>query len=102
MKWNDKEDRRFMLWLVVLALTVIDGIFTYIFVSNFGVDLEANPVMRWVLTTFGWKGFAMYKIGATFLLLLVHDKVSEWVYYILIGGYTIACVLGAMIALPLI
>lgn len=31
-----------------------------------------------------------------------NDKVSDWVYYILIGCYTAACVMGGMIALPLI
>jgi hypothetical protein len=61
--------------LVVLALAVIDTVFT---VRHLGLGIdEANPIMRWALAAGGNALFAGVKIGVTSLalgFLLVHVR----------------------------
>lgn len=42
-----------VLWLAFVVVQALDGVFTYIGVSTFGIGIEANPLVAWYATAFG-------------------------------------------------
>lgn len=52
-------------WLRAFAiLWLLDIITTMMFVHRFGVDMEGNPLMHWVIQNLGWIGFCAVKLAA--------------------------------------
>lgn len=55
------------LWLADTATTIS-------LVSQFGVEMEANKLMRWVMVNWGIGGFTAVKAGTLWLWLTLHQK----------------------------
>jgi hypothetical protein len=60
-------------------LWIIDVVSTIQFVSVFGLESEANPVMQQVLLTFGPAGFVALKLGILLFWASLFKHASEWI-----------------------
>lgn len=61
------------LWLADIALTLM-------FVKQYGVDMEANPLMHRVLVEGGSIGFIAVKTAVLLPLVPLHKHISKWIY----------------------
>jgi Domain of unknown function (DUF5658) len=93
-------------WAIVLFLAAqgLDGIFTYVGLTTFGTALEANPLLLWLIHTFGQGpalagakltaaglGIALHLIAvhravALLTALYVAAAVLPWVHLLFISG----------------
>lgn len=71
--------------IITYLLNIIDYIFTSYWVQKFGIEIEANPIGRWMLeNNVAWV-FKIFVIGGLFALLgyLLHRFPKyAWVGYI--------------------
>lgn len=71
--------------ILAYILNIIDYIFTLVWVKKYGIEIEANPIGRWMLeNNIAWV-FKIFVIGGLFALLgyLLHCYTKyAWVGYI--------------------
>ncbi len=76
--------------IFITILISLDTINTGVMVQ-YGYDLEANPIMRWVLENFSEIGFGIVKLSTIFLILIIIS--NYWNYVVTkIGVHLIAIV----------
>lgn len=66
------------------ALWIADIVTTCTFVQMYGVETEANSVMRWVLESNGLPGFVVVKLAVLLLWLSLQRFIATWVQVVLI------------------
>lgn len=83
-----------MLYLIAYLLNVFDAVATWVWVTRYGIEIELNPVGRWLLENgLLW----IFKLGVVgWLLLFLHDNrdkptsvVGAWVIIIV---YAYICI----------
>jgi arginine exporter protein ArgO len=50
------------LFITFTLLWIIDALLTVSFITQFGVEMEANPLIRWIISHFGFAGLWIVKI----------------------------------------
>jgi len=72
-----------------LLVQCFDGVFTYVGVSTFGLDIEANPVVAGLMTHLGHgPGLLSAKMVAAFLGICLHFREVHLAVAMLTGLYT--------------
>lgn len=87
---------------LLLVLSLIDATFTGINIQHYGLDVEWNPIMRFLIEHYGiWIMFAMKSFAGVFLIFLLcrttEQKVAKWVTPILfwmVGAYSVIVFYG--------
>lgn len=74
-----------------------DMIFTYMFVQRDGVHMEANPVVRMVIESFGLEGFVIMKLVLIAVWLAVAEEAKPWLHWVVIIPTAIAAIMGAIV-----
>jgi uncharacterized membrane protein len=79
--------------LLFLLAQALDGVFTYVGVSSFGIGIEANPIIATLMTTFG-HGPALTgaKALAGTLGICLHLREVHGVVALLTGFYIAAAI----------
>lgn len=85
------ETNTYLLFLL-LALNQLDIAFTYYFIKHMGVS-EANPLIEWVVTSYGMDGFILAKnavvlAGCCFLFIYRDRMLSKVLIPIITTIYT--------------
>jgi Domain of unknown function (DUF5658) len=75
--------------IIITALTILDLIFTYIYMSRFGIENELNPVGRFFIENLGlipglFLNFII-TIGALFVIGIFSEKINKKIVYVGIG-----------------
>jgi hypothetical protein len=82
--------------LVLVAFLIVqclDGIFTYVGVVAFGLDIEANPVVAGLMTHLGYgPGVLSAKMIAVFLGIGLHIREVHLAIAMLTGFYAAAAI----------
>lgn len=83
-----------LLFAAFSVLWLLDTVFTLMFVGNFGIDAEGNPIMRWVLLHTGGAGFVAVKLltGVILFPFLDHPRVRGGFMRILLIGLVVMMV----------
>ncbi len=82
-----------MLWLQLFTaylLNVADYVYTTLWVRLYGVDIEANPLGRWMYVTCMAGVFKVFVVGVLFCLLGLFIRQRPrmaWVVYLPLGVY---------------
>jgi hypothetical protein len=80
--------------LVIVAFLLVqclDGVFTYVGVSTFGLAIEANPVVSGLMTHLGHgPGLLSAKMVAAFLGICLHFREVHLAVAVLTGFYAAA------------
>lgn len=85
-------------WLLICA-QVLDGVLTYLGTSRFGLEAEGNPLLRFLMETFGSaSALVMTKICAIFIVFFLMSMMSRlsWLRSTL-GGLTVLYAIMAII-----
>lgn len=84
-----------MTYLITYALNLFDLAFTMYMVNRFGIEVEGNPIGRWLLATNLAVPFKTIGIGAAMLTLYVGVKKYpkwEWTSWFVLAVYSILAV----------
>jgi hypothetical protein len=74
-----------------LLVQCLDGVFTYVGVSTFGLDIEANPIVAGLMTHLGHgPGLLSAKMMAGFLGICLHFREVHLAVAVLTGFYAAA------------
>lgn len=86
-------------WLIggFTLLWVLDMLFTLIFVMNYGLDMEVNPICRELLRM-GPGYFILAKVGVWFLYLCASEYMKTWIHIILVCIMLPVTAAGAVVA----
>ncbi len=80
--------------LVFLLTQVLDGVLTYIGVSTYGLRMEGNPLIGWLMAAMGQgPALAAAKLTAGFFGVALHLSAVHKVVAVLAGFYLIVAVL---------
>ena len=80
--------------LVFLLTQALDGVLTYIGVSIYGLRMEGNPLIGWLMATMGQgPALAAAKLTAGFFGVALHLSAVHKVVAVLAGFYLIVAVL---------
>ncbi len=80
--------------LVFLLMQVLDGVLTYIGVSTYGLRMEGNPLIGWLMAAMGQgPALAAAKLTAGFFGVALHLSAVHKVVAVLAGFYLIVAVL---------
>jgi hypothetical protein len=92
---NPKQQTLFGDLVIVAFLLVqcLDGVFTYVGVSTFGLAVEANPIVAGLMSHLGHgPGLLSAKIAAAFLGICLHFREVHLAVAMLTGFYAAAAV----------
>lgn len=79
--------------LVFLLAQAFDGALTYVGVSTFGPEIEANPLISWLMAAFGdGPGLTLAKVAAGVFGIVLHLSDVHKAVAALAGFYLIAAV----------
>jgi hypothetical protein len=79
--------------LVFLVTQVLDGVLTYIGVSTYGMHMEGNPVIAWLMSAMGQgPALATAKVTAGFFGVVLHLSAVHTAVALLAGFYLIVAV----------
>ena len=76
---------------IAYTLNIIDYLFTAYWVKLYGIEIEANPIARWMLENNVAWAVKFFAVGVLFLLLgyfITRYKKYAWVVYIPLTVYT--------------
>lgn len=73
----ENNRKRNIIFIIILALTVIDIVCTYIYVTMFGIFSEGNPVIRFLIQTIGLNEALLLIFTFTMLCLFVLWKFGK-------------------------
>lgn len=83
--------------MVFLLAQVSDGVLTYIGVSMYGVSIEGNPLITWLMSSMGeGPGLATAKVTAGFFGMLLHLSAVHKAVALLAGFYIIVAIIPWM------
>lgn len=88
---------KFVLLMVFCILWSADTLFTVIFVGRYGVEMEANPLMKWVMVEFGVLSFTLLKLFIMYAWSWIYMYARVLYHWIIIIPTGIAAVLGGLI-----
>lgn len=98
----EKQDRRRRLFgdlavVVFLLAQVSDGVLTYIGVSVYGMSIEGNPLITWLMASFGeGPGLAAAKLTAGVFGMLLHLSAVHKAVAVLAGFYILVAIIPWM------
>lgn len=98
MDLGGKQDRRTRVFgdlavVVFLLAQVSDGVLTYIGVSTYGVSIEGNPLISWLMASMGQgAGLAMAKVTAGCFGVALHLSAVHRAVALLAGFYIIVAI----------
>ena len=72
--------RKQKLTVAFAALWIGDIVTTIAFTAKHGLDMEANPLMRWVLTELGNGGFVVIKLVPLILWFALAGRMATWLH----------------------
>ena len=79
--------------VLFLLAQVLDGTLTYIGITVFGPEMEGNPLIGWLMATFGeGPGLATAKVTAGFFGILLHLSAVHRAVALLAAFYYVAAV----------
>lgn len=61
---NSEDVVKWSMYLITVAMTLVDGALTGVWVTVYGIQAELNPLMRRVMELAGVQGLMWWKIGA--------------------------------------
>ena len=89
--------------VVFLLAQVSDGVLTYIGVSTYGMTVEGNPVISWLMTSLGeGPGLAAAKVTAGFFGMMLHLSAVHKAVAVLAGFYIVVAIIPWLAILYLI
>ena len=89
--------------IVFLLAQVSDGVLTYIGVSTYGLSIEGNPLITWLMSVMGeGPGLATAKVTAGFFGMLLHLSAVHKAVAILAGFYIVVAIIPWLAILYLI
>ena len=89
--------------IVFLVAQVSDGVLTYIGVATYGLSIEGNPVITWLMSVMGeGPGLAAAKVTAGFFGMLLHLSAVHKAVAILAGFYIVVAIIPWLAILYLI
>lgn len=94
-----------MLLFISYLFNVIDYLFTSKWVKLYGIDIEANPIGRWMFSNNLAFTIKIFVIGALFILLwflLKKSKNASKIKYLIFGVYSITTLYHLLIYMYLI
>lgn len=84
MQWRKQfSTPKYVLTLAFGTLWMLDTLFTAEFVREQGLQMEANPIVAWVIATYGINTFIVWKLVVLAVWFLLFNKVSIWVHIVL-------------------
>ena len=79
--------------LVFLLMQVLDGVLTYIGVSTYGLRMEGNPLIGWLMAAMGQgPALAAAKLTAGFFGVALHLSAVHKAVALLAGFYVIVAI----------
>lgn len=73
MSKNLIEQKNFVLSIILSIFQVLDGVLTYFGVLRFGIESEANPLIRAAINTFGlFNSLFFVKVFALFVIFFLY------------------------------
>jgi hypothetical protein len=89
--------------VVFLLAQVSDGVLTYIGVSTYGLSIEGNPVISWLMASLGeGPGLAAAKVTAGFFGMALHLSAVHKAVAVLAGFYIVVAIIPWLAILYLI
>lgn len=89
--------------IVFLLAQVSDGVLTYIGVSTYGLSVEGNPLITWLMSVLGeGPGLAAAKLTAGLFGVMLHLSAVHKAVAVLAGFYIIVAILPWLAILYLI
>jgi hypothetical protein len=89
--------------LVFLLAQALDGVLTYIGVSTYGMHMEGNPLIGWLMTAMGeGPALAAAKLTAGCFGVVLHVSAVHRAVALLAGFYLVAAVIPWMAVLFLL
>jgi hypothetical protein len=86
--------------IVFLLAQASDGVLTYIGVATYGVEMEANPLITWLMTSMGeGAGLATAKVTAGVFGMILHLTGVHRAVAALAGFYIIVAIIPWMAVL---
>lgn len=86
--------------LVFLLAQALDGVLTYIGVSTYGLHVEGNPLIGWLMVAMGQgPALAAAKLTAGFFGVVLHLTAVHRAVALLAGFYLIAAVVPWLVVL---
>lgn len=79
-----RHDLRPYLMAAFCALKVMDVASTVYFVDNLGVDMEANPVMHWLISNWGLGWFVGVQAIVVAFWLSIGRLAKTWIHWALV------------------
>jgi len=80
--------------LVFLLVQALDGMLTYVGVRTYGIHIEANPLIAWLMAAMGeGPGLAAAKVTAGFFGVALHLSAVHKAVALLAGFYLIAAII---------
>lgn len=88
--------------ILLLVLSLLDATLTAINIRHWGMDVEWNPIMRFLIEEYGvWVMFAFKGFFGAVLIFLLwkteEQKLRKWITPILmwmVGAYSVICFYG--------
>lgn len=82
-----------LIFLTFLVVQVLDAGFTYFGVSIFGLEAEGNPIIHFVMSTYGiGMSLLVSKLIVSGLASIFHFRRLDWLVVILTVTYMIAAI----------
>jgi len=89
--------------IVFLLAQASDGVLTYIGVATYGIEMEANPLITWLMTSMGeGAGLATAKVTAGFFGVILHLTGVHRAVAALAGFYIVVAIIPWMAVLYLV
>jgi hypothetical protein len=87
-----------LLTLAFGCLWIADACVTGVFVKKHGLEMEANPIMRWVLEQWGFGGMMMVKFVVLSFWIALHQR-AHWGIHVALNVLmaTVVC-MGIIVA----
>ena len=80
--------------VLFLLAQAFDGVLTYVGVSAYGLEMEGNPIVAWLMATLGWEaGLAAAKGTAVCFGVALHLHAVHKTIAALAGFYLVVAIL---------
>lgn len=96
---DSDEEAKFSLLVLFIIFWLLDTVATCVFVSKLGVELEANPLMVYIITATSLSGFCTVKLLTAVPYTLIYKHVPVWISVIITGLVGAAAGVGVVLAL---
>ncbi|HJR61737.1 MAG TPA: DUF5658 family protein [Vicinamibacterales bacterium] len=80
--------------IVFMLAQASDGVLTYIGVATYGLSIEGNPLIAWLMAEMGeGPGLAMAKVTAGFFGMVLHLSAVHKAVAVLAGFYIVVAII---------